>query len=184
MTILNQNNLQKSAGILFITCLLFIVFSFVDILLCFYDIIEITAPYFFVGLCLLVITLPLLGILRKWKHFFLLLFLGVGNLIFLFNFILSLPISLERPIKNSQYLLEANMHHYKIKKQNCCYNKVITSKSSEIFFTPNMKTGIVPYFEATLVSESSESLFLEIKASGKPTIIDTISKFKNEIKNK
>ena len=180
MNILNQNNLQKSAGILFTTCLLFIVFSIADILLRFYDIIEITVPYFLFRLCLLVLTLVLLGIVNRWKQFFTLLFLGVGNLVFLFYFIFSLPISLEWPIKNSQYLLEANMHHYKIKKQNCCYNKVITSKSSKIFFTPNTKTGLVTYFDAKLISESPEMLILEIETSGKKQIVrDTLNKMKN-----
>lgn len=86
----------------------------------------------------------------------------------------------EKPIKNSSYLLSATSHQYKILKQNCCYKKVIAKKSSGIFFTSDMKTGLVAYFDAKLISESPEMLILEIETSGKEEIVrDTINKMKN-----
>ena len=91
----------------------------------------------------------------------------------------SFPMTVGKPIPNSSYRLEANINQYKILKQNCCYKEVIATKPSRIFFTTNMKTGLVPTFDAKLLKETDELMVLEIKTFGvKSKVQDTIKKLK------
>jgi hypothetical protein len=167
MSLINNKSFQITTKFFFVFSLLMIAFSIADALLRNFEIIEITLPYHVVWFCVILIGLLLLAILKKWKSFFLILFLAIGNFLLLMNVIFSGSIRHEKPIKNSNYLLSATSHQYKILKQNCCYKKVIAEKPSGIFFTPDMKTGSVAYFEAKLISESPELLILEIETSGK-----------------
>lgn len=167
MKLNNLRILQKTTYVFFSFSLLMITFSIVDAFLCWYEVVEITLPYSIIWLVVVLITLLLLGISEKWKPFLLILFLGIGNFIFFMYVAFSFPISLTKSVKNTNYLLQANANHqYKIFNQNCCYRKVIAIKASEIFFTPNTKTGIVPFFEAKLLSETPEIMVLEIQTSG------------------
>lgn len=180
MSLINNKSFQITTQFFFVFSLLMIAFSIADALLRNFEIVEITLAYNLVWLCLILLGLLLLTISKKWKSFFLILFLAVGNFVFIIYVILSEPISNEEPIKNSNYLLSATLHQYKILKQNCCYKKVIAEKPSGIFFTPDMKTGLVTYFDAKLISESPEMLILEIETSGKKQIVrDTLNKIKN-----
>lgn len=167
MSLMNNKSFQITTKFFFIFSLLVIVFSIADAILRNFEIIEITLPYHLIWLCVILIGLLLLAISKKWKSFFLILFLAIGNFVLLMNVIFSGSIRHEKPIKNSSYLLSATSHQYKILKQNCCYKKVIAEKLSGIFFTPDMKTGSMAYFEAKLISESPEMLILEIETSGK-----------------
>ncbi|TDX86632.1 hypothetical protein [Epilithonimonas xixisoli] len=172
-----KNILQKATRIFFVLSLVMIAFSLSDAFLKWYEILQITIPYAIVWLIVIAITLLLLVILQRWKRFFLILFLAIGNFLFFFYVAFSFPMTVGKSIPNSQYRLEANINQYKILKQNCCYKKVIATKSSRIFFTTNMKTGLVPTFEATLISENNELIILDIKTSGvKPKVRDTIKK--------
>lgn len=174
-----NKNLQQATKFFFVLSLFIITFSIIDAFFRWFEVVEFTLLSPLIWLVVLLITLLLLGVSEKWKKFFLILFLGIGNFVFFVYVLLSASISQEKPIKNTNYFIEANMHQYRIKVQNCCYKKVIATKSSNIFFTPNMKTGIVPLFEAKLLSETPEILILEIKASGKPIVKDTIRKLEN-----
>lgn len=177
MSLINNKSFQITTQFFFVFSLLMIAFSITDALLRNFEIVEITLVYNFVWLCVLLIGLLLLAILKKWKSFFLILFLAIGNFLLLTYVIFSGSIRHEKSIKNSSYLLRASSHQYKILKQNCCYKKVIAEKSSGIFFTPDMKTGLVAYFDAKLISESPEMLILEIETSGKKQIVrDTLNK--------
>lgn len=180
MSLINNKSFQITTKFFFVFSLLMIVFGVADALLRNFEIVEITLTYHFVWLCVILIGLLLLAISKKWKSFFLILFLAIGNFMLFTYVIFSDSIRHEKPIKNSIYLLSATSHQYKILKQNCCYKKTIAEKASEIFFTPNMKTGLVTYFDAKLISESPEMLILEIEISGKKQIIrDTLNKIKN-----
>lgn len=179
MSLINNKSFQITTKFFFVFSLLMIVFSIADALLRNFKIVEITLAYNFVWLCVILIGLLLLAISKKWKSFFLILFLAIGNFVLFTYVIFSEPFRHEKSIKNSSYLLRVSSHQYKILKQNCCYKKVIAEKSSEIFFTPNMKTGLVTYFDAKLISESPEMLILEIETSGKKQIVrDTLNKLK------
>lgn len=179
MSLINNKSFQITTQFFFVFSLLIIAFSIADALLRNFEIVEITLTYHLVWLCIILIGLVLLAISKKWKSFFLILFLALGNFVFIIYVILSEPISNEEPIKNSSYFLSATPHQYKILKQNCCYKKNIAEKSSGIFFTPNTKTGLVTFFNAKLISESPEMLILEIEPSGKKQIIrDTLNKMK------
>lgn len=179
MSLINNKSFQITTKFFFAFSLLIIAFSIADALLRNFEIIEITLTYHLVWLFVILTGLVLLVISKKWKSFFLILFLALGNFVFIIYVILSEPISNEEPIKNSSYLLSATPHQYKILKQNCCYKKIIAEKSSGIFFKPDMKTGLVAYFDAKLISESPEMLILEIETSGKKQIVrDTLNLFK------
>ena len=172
-----KNILQKATRFFFVLSLVMIAFSLSDAFLKWYEILQITIPYAIVWLIVIAITLLLLVILQRWKRFFLILFLAIGNFLFFFYVAFSFPMTVGKSIPISQYRLEANINQYKILKQNCCYKKVIATKFSRIFFTTNMKTGLVPTFEAKLISENNESIILDIKTSGaKPKVRDTIKK--------
>jgi len=180
MSLINNKSSQITTKFFFVFSLLMIAFSIADALLRNFEIVEITLTYHLIWLCVILIGLLLLAISKKWKSFFLILFLAIGNFVFIIYVILSEPISNEEPIKNSSYLLNVTSHQYKILKQNCCYKKTIAEKPSGIFFKSDMKTGLVTYFDAKLISESPEMLILEIETSGKKQIVmDTLNKFKN-----
>lgn len=167
----------KTAKLFFYLSLLIIIFSFADTMLKWYEMIELTLPYSIIWLAILLITVILLAILEKWKNFFLILLLGTLNFIFVAYMSISGPISQERPVQNSHYLLRATAGDYKVLKQGLWYKKVIAMKGSSLFFTPNMKTALVPYFKVKLLSETDERVILEIQTSGqKPISIDTIQK--------
>ncbi|GEM_PF-4903611 len=171
--------LQKAARIFFVLSLWMSVFSVTAVFLRWSGILEITLPYQVVWLVVIVIALLLLGIFEAWKKFLLILFLGVTNFLFLLYVASSLPITVEKPIQNSDYRLEAGTDRYRILKSNCCYTKVIAAKLSGLFFTHNMKTGLVPSFEAQLLQETDEIIILEIRTSGViPKMQDTITKLK------
>ena len=174
-----KNILQKAIRIFFVLSLVIIAFSLSDTFLKWYEILQITIPYAIVWLVIIAITLLLLAILQRWKKFFLILFLAIGNFLFFFYVAFSFPMTVGKPIPNSSYRLEANINQYKILKQNCCYKEVIATKPSRIFFTTNMKTGLVPTFDAKLLKETDELMVLEIKTFGvKSKVQDTIKKLK------
>ena len=174
-----KNILQKAIRIFFVLSLVIIAFSLSDTFLKWYEILQITIPYAIVWLVIIAITLLLLAILQRWKKFFLILFLAIGNFLFFFYVAFSFPMTVGKPIPNSSYRLEANINQYKILKQNCCYKEVIATKPSRIFFTTKMKTGLVPTFDTKLLKETNEMMILEIKTFGViPKVQDTIKKLK------
>ena len=182
MNLSNKKNLQLATKIFFILSIFIIAFSIFDGFLTWYELVEITLEYSIVWLVILLITLVLLGISGKWKKFLLILFLGIGNVVFSMYVELSDSISQEKQIGNTDYYIEANMHEYRIKKENCCYRKVIATKETKIFFTPNTKIGFVPFKDIKLLSETPEMLILEIETSGYQSsrkVKDTIQKLKN-----
>ena len=182
MNLSNNKNLQLATKIFFILSLFILAFGIVDVFLRWYEVVELTLLSPFVWLIVLIITLLLLGISGKWKSFLLILFLGSGNFVFMIYVAFSTPISLTKSVKNSNYFLEATPHQYTIYQDNGFYNKVIAKKISRIFSTPNSKIGIVPFFEAKLLSETDEMMILEIETSGYQSlgkVQDTIQKPKN-----
>ncbi|MBO6200534.1 MAG: hypothetical protein J6N74_02810 [Chryseobacterium sp.] len=177
MSLTKYQYLPKIARLFFFLSLLVIIFSFTDTMLKWYEVIELTIPYPMIWLTILLITLVLLAILEKWKNFILILLLEILNFIFVAYVLISNPISQERPVQNSNYLLRATAGDYKVLKQGHWYKKVIAKKGFSLFFTPNMKTALVPYFKVKLLSETDEQLILEVQTSGqKPISIDTIQK--------
>ena len=177
MSLTKYQYLPKIARLFFFLSLMMIIFSITDTMLKWYEVIELTIPYPMIWLTILLITVVLLAILEKWKNFILILLLGILNFIFVAYVLISDPISQERPVQNSNYLLRATAGDYKVLKQGLWYKKVIVQKGSSLFFTPNMKTALVPYFKVKLLSETDERLILEVQTSGqKPISIDTIQK--------
>lgn len=180
MTLTKHQSITKTARLFFYLSLVMIIFSVTDTMLKWYEVIELTLPYPIIWLAILLTSLVLLAILEKWKSFFLILLLGISNFIFVAYVLISNPISQERIIQSSNYLLRTTPSDYKVLKQGPCYKKIIASKGSGLFFTSNMKTGLVPYFKVKLLSETDEELILEIHTSSQGQIsIDTIQKNRN-----
>lgn len=183
MNLSTHKTLQKTTQIFFVFSLLIIAFGVFDVILQWYEVVEITLSYSIIWLAVLVVSLLLLGISGKWKKFSLILFLGIGNFLLFIYVAFSFPISVTKSVKNSQYLLEVNANgKYEILEKNCCFKRKIAEKASGIFFTPYSKTGIVPVFEARLISETTEMMVLEIETSGYQSfrkVQDTIQKLKN-----
>jgi len=170
----NSKTLIKIGNAFFVIAFLMTVFSFIDLFLRQYKDVLITINYQWIWLAIIIITLLFLGILRKWKRFFLVMFLVFAVVSLFLYFIVSSPLSFTKTIENSRYELQADPNYYKIYKKNVFYKEMIASKKSKIFFEPNVKTGLNYNFEVKKVSETPEIIVLEIKT--KQTVKDTLQK--------
>lgn len=175
MELSNNKTLIKIGNAFFVIALIMIIFSFIDLFLRKFEDVIITVNYQWIWLAIIIITLLFLGILRKWKRFFLVIFLGFTVVSLFLCFIISWPLSVTKAVKNSRYDVQANPNYYKIYDNNGFYKEVIASKKSQIFFKPNVKTGLNYNFEVKKVSETPEEIVLEIKTP--QTVTDTIKKF-------
>ena len=171
---INKKYISTTLIVLFNISLLLLIINLAAGFLRYLEVVKL--KYLFIGSGIFVmITLILLLFYKKWWHAIIIFILVIVSLFLLGNKIMDSSISHIRHIKGSNYLLEAQMRHYRIWEQKRFYDLTIAEKKSDIFYTPTMKTGIVPTLSAELVDENKDFLILKIKA-GPQVIIDTIYK--------
>ena len=145
-----------------------------DMLLQYFEVLEITGNYLLFQLIFIIISLLFLVILSFYRKFFILLSVEILAVMLFFYIAFTKDPSVQRPIDNSNYVLKATSGNYSVFQVRDFYNKKIGQKSSIIFFTSNMKLGIASNFKAKKLSETKEYLVLKIETGYNKVVLDTI----------
>ncbi|MGV8993693.1 MAG: hypothetical protein ACOH1O_06275 [Flavobacterium sp.] len=109
--------------------------------------------------------------------FFTSLFFGISFITLVVYQVLHHDFSRRKKIDKTNYQIEAYRGYYKIKENYFLFEKTISLKSSEMFAANNTKTGVVSWFEVSLMAETENKLMLEI-SSNLGTTRDTLDKRK------
>lgn len=154
--------LIKTANVLIVLSVIHLLIWLLDYYLKKNEILDITYPYFIVGLVCHVLGAALYFFSGLWKRGLLVLLLGIVMYFLMVLKDFSNDFSTIFAIKNSSYEMEIKRHSYKILEPKFLFKRVVSAKSSDIFFDDHSKTGVSKWSDVELISETPTEMVLKI----------------------